>query len=161
MSKDRVTPRDPTGILGTEEVGSAALCGSTLRVRSYVVGLLLALLAAVGLSLTLVAGGGSEGAAVAAVVGETLLAAMSMIVLVWSGREMRLPSAGVLLVLGCAGLALGAGWLLEEWPVAGVAVATAVFLLGLKLVHRFPPEISHAFGAHGPGAILARLRPSQ
>ncbi len=119
---------------------------------------LLALLVAVGLSLVLVPSGGAEGAAAAAVVAELLLASMNVAVLVRADRKMKLPFGGVALVMGCAGLALAVGWLLVSWPVAAVAAATAVFIVALKVVGGFPPELQQALGVLAPGSIVARLR---
>ena len=137
-------------------------CGTVLvSLRLYREVLLinfLALLVAVGLSLVLIPAGGAEGAAAAAVVAELLLASMNVAVLVRADRKMKLPFGGVALVMACAGLALAVGWLLASWPVAGVAAATAVFVIALKAVGGFPPELQQALGVLAPGSIVARLR---
>jgi len=137
-------------------------CGTVLvSLRLYREVLLinfLALLVAVGLSLVLIPAGGAEGAAAAAVVAELLLASMNVAVLVRADRKMKLPFGGVALVMACAGLALAVGWLLASWPVAGVAAATVVFVIALKAVGGFPPELQQALGVLAPGSIVARLR---
>ena len=83
---------------------------------------------------------------------------MNVAVLVRADRKMKLPFGGVALVMACAGLALAVGWLLASWPVAGVAAATAVFVIALKAVGGFPPELQQALGVLAPGSIVARLR---
>lgn len=137
-------------------------CGTVLvslkRFREVLVINLVALAVAVGLSLVLVPGGGAQGAAEAAVVAEFLLAAMTLIALVRADGMERLPLGGILLVMSCAAVAFGVGWLLDSLPVLAVLAATALYAAGLKLTGRFPPELRHALGTAAPADLMARLR---
>jgi O-antigen/teichoic acid export membrane protein len=137
-------------------------CGTVLvslkLFREVLVINLIALAVAVGLSLALVPGGGAQGAAEAAVAAEFLLAAMTLIALVRADGMEKLPLGGILLVMSCAAVAFGLGWLLDSWPVLAVIVATAVYAAGLKLSGRFPPELQHALGNAAPAAVVGRLR---
>lgn len=137
-------------------------CGTVLVAlrlfREVLVINLLALAFAVGLCLVLVPGGGAQGAAISAASAELLLAGLNIAVLIRSSQEVKLPLAGALVVLACGAVAFLAGWALSAWPLAGIAVATAVFFAALKLSGRFPSELQQALGALSPSRLSARLR---
>jgi O-antigen/teichoic acid export membrane protein len=100
----------------------------------------LALVAVVALGIALIPRWGAEGAAVAAVLAETLLA-LATFVLLFRARRDALPAFGFVLRLLPAA---AAGAAVLALPLPGVvlaALAGAVFLVVALALRAFPPEL--------------------
>jgi O-antigen/teichoic acid export membrane protein len=128
---------------------SAAVAGGygLLTLRRY--GPLLAanacaLVVAAGLTLALAPGSGARGAAVATLSAEIVLAAIQLGALVHERRDLANGLAGVPVTLAIAGAGVLAWWLLGTPEILGLLVANVVFLAGLLVTRRFPPEIADA-----------------
>lgn len=104
------------------------------------------LLATVVTSLSLIPLLGARGAAIGTVAGELVLAFATGVALsrVRRGLALRFSTIPISLVAGGVGLA--AGHFVGVHPLVGIMVATVVYLAGIAVLGRFPPEISHVFG---------------
>jgi O-antigen/teichoic acid export membrane protein len=126
----------------------AVACGYPLlslrRHRELLIANALALLASVGLTLTLAPSFAGRGAAVATVSAEFALAAATAVLLSRSQAGLRLPLSVVPVALVAAGAALLPGLLLPVHPIIGTLVATLIYAGVLFALGRFPPELAHA-----------------
>jgi O-antigen/teichoic acid export membrane protein len=126
-------------------------CGFPLlaerRYREVLLANVVGVAASLALTLVLVPVLDAEGAAIATVGAELALAASVALLLARSHRGVRLPWAGVPLILAAAGGAAAAGLLVPVPPVLQAILATAVYGVLLLLVGRFPPELRHALAA--------------
>jgi O-antigen/teichoic acid export membrane protein len=100
----------------------------------------------VALTLLLVPGSGAQGAAIAAVVAESVLCALQLAAFLRGRGALAAGLYGSPMTLAAAGAGVLAWWLLDEPEVAGLFVANAVFAGGLLITGRFPPEVGHALG---------------
>lgn len=98
------------------------------------------------LTLLLVPGSGAQGAALAALIAETVLAAVQLVAFLRERGSLASGLYATPITLAAAGLGVLAWWLLDEPEVAGLLVANAVFAAGLLVTGRFPPELGHALG---------------
>ena len=110
------------------------------RHRELVVCNTVALGVALALTLALAPSFGADGAAGAALAGEAGLAATSTWLLVRRDGP-RLPLGAVPGMLLLAAAALGLGLLAGVHPIVQATVGVAVFLVGLVVTGRFPPEV--------------------
>jgi O-antigen/teichoic acid export membrane protein len=93
------------------------------------------------LTLALVEPLGAEGAAIATVGTETALAIGVLIVLVRLRPDLAggLTGVPVVLAIGAAGVA--AGWLTGLPAIPGLVVANVVFVAGIVVARKVPPEL--------------------
>jgi len=123
----------------------AMACGLPLltagRFRPVLIANLMALVTSATLTAALSPSLGASGGALAVVAGETGLAAVSALLLARSLPETRLPLSTVPVAALAGGAALAAGRLLPIHPIAGVVVASGVFILVLAVCGRLPPEL--------------------
>ncbi len=132
--------------------GIAVACGyGLLTLRRYRAMLVderrSALALSVVLTLALVPGHGARGAAIATFGAETALALTVLWVLLRARPALRGGVAGAPAILLVAGAAIAAGLLTGLPAVAGMAVANVVFVAGLAVVRRFPPELREALSS--------------
>jgi O-antigen/teichoic acid export membrane protein len=101
----------------------------------------LALVVTVGLTLALVGPLGAQGAAIATAGTESVLAVGVLIVLIRLRPDLAggLKSVPVILLIGGAGVA--AGWLTGLPALVGLVVANVVFLAGIVVARKVPPEL--------------------
>jgi len=127
----------------------AVACGFPLlvmgRYRSLLVANALGLLVTLVTAIVLVGPYGARGAAVATVAAEIALALATTWALARARPDLKLPLAGVPIVLAAGGAGVGAGRLLGIHPVVDAAVGLLVYGAALALLGRFPPEVAHAF----------------
>jgi O-antigen/teichoic acid export membrane protein len=137
---------------------ASVACGyPLLTMRRYRAALYINLGALAGsgvLTLALVPSLGARGAAIAGVVAEICLASTEAIVLLRSGRGMRLPLSAVPVALVAGGVGVAAGLLVPVTPVIGVFLASLVYFAVLWLLGRFPGEVSELLVGR-----IAALRP--
>jgi O-antigen/teichoic acid export membrane protein len=123
--------------------GSVACGYPLLTLRRYKAVLYInlgALAASAVLTLVLVPSAGARGAAIAAALAETGLAACESIVLITINRELRRAFLTLPVALLAGGVGVGVGLALPIHPVLGAVVATLAFGAVLRLFGRFPPE---------------------
>lgn len=86
----------------------------------------------------------AQGAAIAALVGETVLALTAGILLVRARRDL-LPDLGrIARILAAGALGAGAGWLIGGPPVLAAVVAVGVFVAAAFALRAVPMELIHA-----------------
>jgi O-antigen/teichoic acid export membrane protein len=123
----------------------AMACGLPLltarRYRPVVIANLMALVTSATITAALSPSLGARGGALAVVSGETGLALIAAVLLARSLPDTRLPFGTIPVAALAGGAALAAGLLLPIHPMAGVAVATCVFILVLAVCRRLPPEL--------------------
>lgn len=105
---------------------------------------LASLVVAVGLTLALVPGSGAHGAAWATLSAEMVLACVLLAVLLARRGELAHGLRGAPVVLAIAGAGVLLGWRTGLPDGVGLVVANAVFLAGLVVFRRFPPEVRDA-----------------
>lgn len=103
-----------------------------------------ALVGSVVLTLLLVDPLGAEGAAIATLGAESLLAIGVVAVLMRVRPALARGLVGMPLILAVGGAAVAAGLLTGLPSLIGLVVANLVFVAGLLLVRRFPPEVKEA-----------------
>jgi O-antigen/teichoic acid export membrane protein len=111
-----------------------------------------ALLASVLLTLILVPPLEAQGAAIAAVSAETALAIFTVAFLRRAEPELHLPLGVVPVALLAAAAGVGAALLLGGPEVLRAVVGSVVFVAGVGLLGRFPPEVGHALAARRAAA---------
>ena len=125
--------------------GIAVACGyGLLTLRRYRELLWMngaALVGSVVLTLALVGPLGAQGAAIATVGAETVLAAGVLSVLLSSRPALAGGVTGAPLIVGLGALGVVAGWLTGIPAIPGLVVANVVFVGGLLALRRFPPEV--------------------
>jgi O-antigen/teichoic acid export membrane protein len=84
------------------------------------------------------------GAAIAAVVGEAVLAVMLLFVLARADRTL-VPRFGFAWKVGVAAVVAASGFLLPLPPVGAAVLATALFVAGIWLTGALPDEVREAF----------------
>lgn len=111
------------------------------RHRETLIANVVSLIVAAGLTLTLAPGMGARGAAVAALTAEVALAVTNTLMLMRrDGPRLPLGAIPVALVAGVTGLA--AGTFVGLHPLVEAAAAGLAFLLALRVMGRFPPEVA-------------------
>jgi len=137
-------------------------CGATLLslrlFRALVIVNVLSLTLSIALAVILIPSLGAVGAAIAASAAEVVLAVLCMGVLERANPSRRLPW-GVFLVLTVICLvAIGIPRFLDLGGVMSTVVSLVVFVVGVAISGRFPPEVRHAvdvralFGRDGSAA---------
>jgi O-antigen/teichoic acid export membrane protein len=125
--------------------GIAVACGyALLTLRRYAPMLWMngaALVGSVVLTLALVGPLGAQGAALATLGAELVLCAGLLVVLLRERPELTGGLRGAPAILAVAGAAVAAGLLTGLPGLVGFALANVVFVAGLVLVRRFPPEV--------------------
>lgn len=101
----------------------------------------LGLIGSVTLTLVLVGPLGAQGAAIATLSAESIMALGVTAVLLRTRPELAGGLAAAPLLVAVAGAAVAAGLLLDLPALVGLAIANVVFLGGLVAVRRFPPEV--------------------
>ncbi len=123
----------------------AVACGFPLlmmrRYREVLLSNLLALATSGILTVTLVPSFGARGAAVAAVVAELGLAVSQAVMLKRAASAVVLRISTVAVIALAGGAAVAIGLALPVHPLIGVVVASVVYLVALRLLRRFPPEV--------------------
>jgi O-antigen/teichoic acid export membrane protein len=114
------------------------------HIRALLLANALGLVAAVLLSLLLVPVLAARGAAVATVGAELTLATVSAIALIRARPGLGLPFGVVGVAAVAAGAGAGAGYLVGVDPVVEVVVGSCVYVAGITLLGRFPPELRDA-----------------
>jgi O-antigen/teichoic acid export membrane protein len=94
------------------------------------------------LTLALAPSLGARGAAIAAVIAETGLAGAEAIVLTRSARRVQLPFGVVPVAALAGGVGVAVGLATPISPLLGVLVASLAYFAILKLLGRFPAEVS-------------------
>jgi O-antigen/teichoic acid export membrane protein len=134
----------------------AVACGYPLlmmrRYREVLLSNLLALATSGILTLILAPSYGARGAAIAAVVAELGLALSQAVMLKRAAPAVALPISMVAVTTLAGGAAVAIGLALPVHPLIGVAVASIVYLVALKVLRRFPPEVGEVL-AKWTGAI--------
>jgi O-antigen/teichoic acid export membrane protein len=139
-------------IQGLSLIGNfvAMACGLSLltagRHRPVLAANLMALATSATITAALSPSLGARGGAVAALAGESGLALVSALLLARSLPSARLPLGTIAVAALAGGAAVAAGVLLPIHPVAGVVVASCVFLLVLAVCQRLPPELGELLG---------------
>jgi O-antigen/teichoic acid export membrane protein len=139
-------------IQGLSLIGNfmAMACGFPLltmrRYRPVLIANLLALITSATITLLLAPSLGARGGALAVVVGETGLALVSGLILTRALPDASLPLGAIPIAALAGCTATAAGVLLPIHPIAGVIVATGVYLAVLALCRRLPPELSELLG---------------
>lgn len=133
----------------------AALWGFALLAlgmfRALLVANAVALITSVAVTLALAPSIGADGAAIANLAGESILAAGYAVGLMTARHDLRV-SVRVLGPLALAtGLSLGTVELLDLPPLAAVVVMSAIFFTVLAALRAIPPEIRQAFSGVLPG----------
>jgi O-antigen/teichoic acid export membrane protein len=123
---------------------------SLRRQRELVLANASGLLAAAGLSLLLIPSMGAQGAAVATVGAELVLALVTAVALVRTSPGLELPLSVLPVALFAGGAGLGAGSLVGGHAILEVAVGCAVYLAIIGLLGRFPPELGHLMRGNQP-----------
>ena len=95
-------------------------------------------------TLALVPGSGAQGAAIAALSAELVLAAVQLAAFLRVRPALAAGLTGTPLILGAAGLGVLAWWALGRPEVLGLVAANVVFVAALALTGRFPPEARDA-----------------
>ncbi len=108
------------------------------------------LLMASGLALALATAYGADGAAAAAVIGEVVLAAALTVLLTRRGGP-PLPVSAVAVGLVAGGCGYAAGSLTGIHPLVEAVVGCLVFLVVLRVLRRFPPELREVLDLRRPG----------
>jgi O-antigen/teichoic acid export membrane protein len=123
----------------------------TLRMhREMLVSALIALVAVLALTVVLIPAMEARGAAIAVVVGETLLAAVEAAML-WRAHPDLRPKLGVVpRVAAAAGLALAAALALDAHDLVRAAVAGVVYLAVLAVLRAIPMEVIRALAGRSP-----------
>jgi hypothetical protein len=98
-------------------------------------------------SLSLVPALDAQGAAIATVAAELVLAGASVAALVRARPNLSLPLGTVPIAVVAGGLGVAIGHLVGVHPVLDVVIGTCVYALALAVLGRFPPEIGHALRA--------------
>ncbi len=123
----------------------AVACGIPLltmgRYRQVLAANLLALVASAAVTLILAPSLGARGGAIAVVVGEVGLGAVSALMLARAlpRGSLRIELIPIAALAGCAAVAIGLAVPIS--PILGTIVATAVLLLVLRLFRSIPPEL--------------------
>jgi O-antigen/teichoic acid export membrane protein len=102
------------------------------------------LVTAVVLTLALVGGHGARGGAVATLAAEAVLATVQLAVLLRLQPSLATGLRGVPVTLAAAGAGVLAWWALDRPEVTGLLLANVIFVAGLLVTRRFPPEIRDA-----------------
>lgn len=89
----------------------------------------------------------AQGAAVAAVAAETVLATTLVLMLRRAAPDLRLPISILPVCLLASAVAVGGATLLGGPDVVSVAVGGTLFVAVISLLGRFPPEVLHAVRA--------------
>jgi O-antigen/teichoic acid export membrane protein len=105
----------------------------------------IALVSVIGLGAVLIPAVGDQGAAIAAVAGETTLAVSAWALLVRARPALRLGAAPFLRILAAAVPAIAIGVLLPVPAIIGAVVAVAVFLGVAWRLGAVPDELVQAF----------------
>jgi O-antigen/teichoic acid export membrane protein len=121
------------------------------RQRALITVNVVALSTALGLGLLLIPAAGEEGAAVAAVVGELVLASTCAVMLVRARPALRPQLGRPLRIVLAALVALAAGLIPGLGDVVAAAISAAVFLVVAKLLGAVPDELLHAVRRYGGG----------
>jgi O-antigen/teichoic acid export membrane protein len=100
-----------------------------------------ALVGSVVLTLVLVDPLGAQGAAIATLGAESVLAVGVIIVLLRARPGLARGLSGAPAILAVAGVGVAAGLLTGVPALVGLVIANVVFLAGIVVVRRFPPEI--------------------
>jgi PST family polysaccharide transporter len=122
-----------------------------LSLRRYAALLLangLGLVVTVAVSLALVPVLDAEGAAIATVAAELVLACAATAAIVRARPNLRLPLDILPIALLAGAFGFGIGHLVGVHPLLEAVVGSIVFALALVVVRRFPPEICHAVRGH-------------
>jgi O-antigen/teichoic acid export membrane protein len=123
----------------------AVACGYPLlmmrRYRDVLASNLIALAISGVLTLSLVPSLGARGAALAALVAEIGLAVSQAVMLKRAAPAVAIPLRTAAIVALAGGGAVAVGVALPVHPLIGVAVASALYFLALKLFRLFPPEV--------------------
>jgi O-antigen/teichoic acid export membrane protein len=142
---------DPS--IGVLRIQGAALIGTfvafacgfpLLLLRRYRAGLFLnvcALVASAVLTALLAPPLGAQGAAVATLAAELGLALGVAVALKRADPAVQLPLSTAAIVAFAACAAIAVGLTLPVHPLIGVAIASGLYFVGLKLLGRFPPEV--------------------
>jgi len=135
----------------------AVACGYPLlmmrRYRDVLASNLIALAISAVLTLSLAPSLGARGAALAALVAEIGLAVSQAVMLKRAAPAVAIPLRTAAIVALAGGGAVAVGVALPVHPLIGVAVASALYFLALKLFRLFPPEVREVLsGWIGPRA---------
>ena len=126
----------------------AVACGYPLlslgRIRALLLANGLGLVAAVALTFALEPLLQARGAAIATVGAELALATVSVAALVEARPDLGLPFGAIPVAALAAGAGIGLGFLVGVHPVVEVVVGSCVYVAGIALMGRFPPELRHA-----------------
>jgi O-antigen/teichoic acid export membrane protein len=142
-------------IQGLSLIGNfmAMACGLPLltarHYRPVVIANLLALMTSATVTAVLSPSIGARGGAIAVVCGETGLALISALLLSRKLPDVRLPLSAIPLAALAGGAAVAVGLLLPIPAVAGVFVASAVFLAVLAVCGRLPDELGELLHSLG------------
>jgi O-antigen/teichoic acid export membrane protein len=96
------------------------------------------------LTLVLVPDSGAKGAALAALIAESVLTVVQVAAFLRGRLSLGAGLLGAPVTLGAAGAGVLAWWLLGAPEVGGLVAANAIFVLGLLVTGRFPPEVADA-----------------
>jgi O-antigen/teichoic acid export membrane protein len=129
----------------------AVACGLPLlslrRYSAVLIANALGLVVTFAVSISLVPALQAQGAAIATVAAELVLAAASAAALVRARPGLGLPVGVVPVGFLAGGAGLGIGLLLGVNPVLDVAAGTCAYAMVLAALGRFPPELGHALRA--------------
>jgi O-antigen/teichoic acid export membrane protein len=132
-------------------------CGFPLltlrRFRQVLLANFAALLLSCALTLVLVGPLGARGAAAAAVSAEFLLAGLQIGFLLRAAPSIRPAPLSAPAVVLAGLIAIAVGLLLPVHPILGVLIGSGVYLLLLRLLGRFPPELREILAARLGSAI--------
>ena len=117
---------------------------SIRRQRALIVTNCAALVTALALGASLIPSLDAKGAAIAAVVGELVLAAITATMLMRARPSLRPPFGYMARALAAGGIGAAAGVLLPVGDVAGAAVAVIVFATAAFALRAVPLELVHA-----------------
>jgi O-antigen/teichoic acid export membrane protein len=124
----------------------AVACGFPLltlrRYRQVLLSNVLALIISATLTLALAPSLGARGAAIAALLAESGLALSQVLMLKRASPQVTLSLSAVLVAAVAGGGAVFVGIALPVHPLIGVLVASLVYFAVLKLLGRFPGEVS-------------------
>jgi len=121
---------------------------SLRRHRELLLANALGLVVTLALSLSLVPMLEARGGAIATLGAELVLASVVTLMLTRARHDLRLPLSAVPVALAAGLAGVVAGHLSGVQPLLEVLIGSVVYAGGLKLVGRFPPEVSHALMAH-------------
>ena len=102
------------------------------------------------LALALTPAHGADGAAIAAVTGDFVLAASLTLLLMRRGGP-PLPLSAVAVTVGAGALGYAAGRLADVHPFVDAVIGCLVFLAVLVVLRRFPPELREVLGMRRSG----------